>query len=272
MQDQKANRGYRVIDAHTHIFPHAIAYKATTNIGHFYGINMRCVGEPDILLEEAREAGIERSLVFSAATAPKQVHNINDYITATCAEHSEFTGLGTLHPYMEDIEGEVARCVQLGLHGFKFHPDLQEFYIDEPKAVEMFRVIDKYHMPVLFHTGDDRYSYSAPERLRSVMDKLPDLTCIAAHFGGYRCWPLAMEYLKEGKVYFDTSSSLAFIDSATAVDMIRYYGVERFMFGTDFPMWNASEELERFFRLKLTEDERETIFHGTFESLFGVQN
>ena len=52
----------------------------------------------------------------------------------------------------------MERCKQLGLRGFKFHPDLQQFYIDEPRAVEMLRTIDKYHMPVLFHMGDERYT------------------------------------------------------------------------------------------------------------------
>ena len=31
----------------------------------------------------------------------------------------------------------------------------------------------------------------------------------------------------------------------------------------------SAEELERFLSLRLTEDERERIFHGTFEALFG---
>ena len=269
MQQEFPSRGYKIIDAHTHIFPHAIAAKATENIGNFYGVKMQEIGEPYALSESMKATGISHALVFSAATTPKQVHNINDYITACCAENPDFTGFGTLHPYMENVEQEVERCKQLGLCGFKFHPDLQQFYIDEPRAVEMLRTIDKYHMPVLFHMGDERYTYSAPERLRNVMDMIPELVCIGAHFGGYQQWDDAMKYLKDTKAYFDTSSTLGVVGSDRAVDMLRYFGVERFMFGTDFPMWEPAAELDRFFALKLDEEERERILHGTFEKLFG---
>ena len=37
---------------------------------------------------------------------------------------------------------------------------------------------------------------------------------------------------------------------------------------TETRTW-VREELERFFRLKLTDEEHERILHGTFESLFG---
>ena len=72
-------------------------------------------------------------------------------------------------------------------------------------------------------------------------------------------------------LYFDTSSSLFALSSDVAVDMIRHFGADRFMFGTDFPMWTYADELERFNALPLTEDERQQIFAGTFEELFGVK-
>ena len=263
------NRGYKVMDVHTHIFPESIAYKATVNTGNFYGVKMSRVGGVQQLINEITEAGISKALVFSAATTPKQVEHINDYIKNSCQSCDRFIGFGTLHPYMENVEQEVVRCKELGLRGFKFHPDMQEFYLDEAKAVEMFRIIAKYNMPVMLHMGDDRYTYSLPDRLRNVTDKIPDLVSIAAHFGGYQCWPQAITKLKDGNIYFDTSSSLAFIENSTAVDMIHYFGSKRFMFGTDFPMWGADEEFERFFSLDLTEDERNRILHGTFEELIG---
>ena len=135
----------------------------------------------------------------------------------------------------------------------------------------MYRAIADRGLPILFHTGDDRTTYSAPHRLRNIADRFPDLVCIGAHFGGYHAWPEAVEYLKPCKnVYFDTSSSLPFLSRGQAETMLRDFGVERFLWGSDFPMWDHAEELERFLSLRLTEDERERIFHGTFEALFGV--
>ena len=44
-----------------------------------------------------------------------------------------------------------------------------------------------------------------------------------------------------------------------AAKIIRQYATERVMFGTDYPMWNAKEELERIAAVPLTDRERELI-------------
>ncbi len=262
-------QNYTIYDAHAHIFPEKIAKKATDNIGHFYDIPMSHTALSEQLIEFGSQAGISRYLVCSTATTPHQVRSINDFIHNECNLHPEFVGLGTLHPFMEDMESEVIRITELGLHGIKLHPDFQIFDIDDSKAIEMYKLAAKYDLPILFHMGDDRYSYSEPKRLIRAMDKVPDLTAIAAHFGGYRHWHSINEYEISDRLYFDTSSSLFMLDKSVAEDAIHHFGADRFMFGTDFPMWNPTEELQRFMALDLTEEERVRIFSKTFASLFG---
>ena len=60
-------------------------------------------------------------------------------------------------------------------------------------------------------------------------------------------------------VYVDTSSSLYALKPEEARRIIRCHSRERVLFGTDYPMWVPSEELERFYRLELTEGEEEQI-------------
>ena len=262
---------YQIIDAHAHIFPAKIAQKATQNIGAFYEIPMCHVGASDVLLEKGGRIGVHRYLVCSTATRPAQVESINSFIHAQCAQHPEFFGFLTLHPAYDRIGEELDRAVSLGLHGVKLHPDFQLFDIDAPEAMDMYRQISARGLPILFHSGDNRYDYSAPRRLRRVAEAFPDLVCIGAHFGGYQAWHESMDSLKAcPNVYFDTSSTLAFVPPDEAVDMLRYFGVDRFMWGSDFPMWDHLEEYDRFMALPLTEPERERIFHGTFEQLFPV--
>ena len=52
--------------------------------------------------------------------------------------------------------------------------------------------------------------------------------------------------------------------------MIRAHGVDKFLFASDFPMWDHEGELERFNRLDLTEEEREMIFHKNAERLLKI--
>ena len=67
----------------------------------------------------------------------------------------------------------------------------------------------------------------------------------------------------------DTSSSLYALKPDEAARIIRDYGVERTLFGVDFPMWSPTEELERFMALPLTDAEREKILWTNHIDLLG---
>ena len=262
-----------IIDAHAHIYPTKIAEKATAAIGAFYDIPMSMPsGVPDKLLEIGKKAGISRFIVHSCATKAVQVRPINEFIKAEIDLHNEFLGFMTLHQDMteDEMSEEVEWCKNNGFHGVKLHPDFQKFYIDDENVEKIYRAVgDKF--PILFHTGDNRYEYSKPYRLANIAKKYKNVKFIGAHFGGYRCWDELDCYTGLDNVYFDTSSSLSFISVEKATGLIRKFGAEKFFFGTDFPMWNASEEIERFNKLPLTDGEREKIFALNIKTLLKIK-
>ncbi|MBP5303331.1 MAG: amidohydrolase [Clostridia bacterium] len=258
-----------IIDAHSHIFPSKIALKASKSIGDFYEKSMYSPAEATLLVEEAKKAGIDRVLVCSSAVTPNQVESINNFIASECEKHPMFFGLAAMHPDLENIPEELDRAVSLGLHGVKFHPDFQKFNIDDPRAIPMYKEIAKRNLPILFHTGDDRYDYSSLDRVFHLLDQIPELKVIGAHFGGYTQWEKTVTMERRENLWFDTSSSLAFIDKEMALRLIDHFGADRFFFGTDFPMWSPEKEMGRFLNLGLSEEEKELIFHKNFENLFG---
>lgn len=162
-----------IIDAHAHIYPEKIADKATRAIGEFYDIKMEMPeGTSEKLIEEGKAAGITRFIVHSVATKAAQVLAINDFIIDECRKHSEFIGFMTLHEDLseEEINSEVKRCVAAGIKGIKLHPDFQKFYIDGENAEKMY-IATEGLLPILFHTGDDRFDFSAPSRLAAIAKK-----------------------------------------------------------------------------------------------------
>lgn len=261
-----------IIDAHAHIYPNKIAKKATEAIGDFYNIEMDVSeGTAEKLVEEGKKAGISRYVVHSCATKAQQVRSINEFIKAEMELHKEFIGFMTLHQDLteEEIEKEVNWCVENGFKGVKLHPDFQKFYIDDANVEKIYRVIgDK--LPILFHIGDNRYDYSMPERLVKMAKKYPQVNFIAAHFGGYLCWDKVEIYLGLSNVYFDTCSSLEYITPDRAREIITLLGADKFFFATDFPMWKAEEELERFNRISLTEKERKMITSVNIKKLLKI--
>ena len=259
---------YRAADAHAHIYPGKIAEKATASVGDFYHIPMQNVGLPHVLAQRGGEAGIDRFLVCSVATKVEQVRSINQFIQEKCEKYPQFIGLGAWHQDITDISGEMDDIQARGLRGIKLHPDFQEFMIDDPKMLDVYKEAHRRGLPVLFHTGDSRTEFSSPHRLMNVIDKLSDFTCIAAHLGGYSEWEEARRELSGTNVYIDTSSSLFKISPEEAKENIAHFGVDHTMFGTDFPMWDPKEELERFFALGFSQEENQAMLYDNFARLF----
>lgn len=248
-----------IIDAHAHIFPEKIARKASDGIGSFYNMRMGYDGTLRALFEEGDAAGVDRYLVQSVATVPAQVESINNFISQCVREYPDrLYGFGAMHPDYENIPAEVERIISLGLRGIKLHSDFQDFNIDDERAFPIYEAAQG-RLPILFHVGDPRGDRSSPERLLRVVKRFPKLTVIGAHLCGWTCWERGAELFAHSGVYADCSSSLYALSPERAAALIREIGVERVMWGTDYPMWGAREELERFYRLPLTQGERELI-------------
>ena len=52
--------------------------------------------------------------------------------------------------------------------------------------------------------------------------------------------------------------------------MQRVVPSDRVMFGTDYPVKNPDEEIERFMKIDLTEKEREDIFYNNAKRFLGI--
>lgn len=261
----------KIIDFHTHIYPDKIAERATEAIGKFYDIEMDRVGSVSNLLKYSERAGITNCVVHSVATSAQQVERINDFITAEVGAHPDkLYGFGTMHQDYEDKIKEVDRCIELGLRGIKLHPDTQMFNVDDECMLPMYDYMQG-KLPLLLHCGDYRYDYSHPRRVANICKMFPRLTVIGAHFGGYSVWEEAYEYLKDLNCMLDTSSSSALMDPPEMFSkLINAYGADRLLFGTDFPMWDPSEELQRFMSVPMSDSDREKILYTNAAKLLKI--
>lgn len=261
---------YRIIDAHTHVFPDKIADKAALSIGGFYGIDPFCSATVTNLIAEGEEVGVSGYLVCSTSLSPHQTASINDYMCALDKD-ARFTALGTINPEDENWEEELERIKSMGLHGVKLHPDLQKFNLDDQHMIEKYKRIHALDLPILFHMGDKRYDNSTPARLTNVLKAVPDLRCIAAHMGGYSRWDEAYSELPVlDTLYFDTSSALGIMTDSQALRMIEKHGTDKFLFGTDYPIWSAKSSLDSFFALSLGQEVNKQILADNFCRLFNV--
>ena len=257
----------QIIDIHTHVYPDKVAKKASDSIRDFYAIyGGQMDGTVDMLLERGKEAGISKYVILPVSNAANRVRSINNFILEQTAAHDCFIGFGTLHADMENPEEEAEWILSAGLKGIKMHPDSQQFNIDDPRLLPIYDQI-RGKIPVLLHMGDQRYNFSHPSRLRKVLDIFPDLEVIAAHFGGYSMFHTAKELLWDTDCVFDISSAMMFMEQGEAERYINNYGAERMAYGTDYPLWDPVNEVNRFKELKLTDYQFDQIAHKTAERI-----
>ena len=243
----------KIINAHCHIYPESIAERAVKGISDFYGIKIDANGMTSDLIKEGERFNVVHYLIQSVATKPSQVKSINEFIASEVRAHPGiFTGFGTLHPDSEDLEGDLAHLLSLGLKGVKIHPDFQFFSLAEDRAIRLGEMIREAGLPVLTHCGDFRYKLSNPDQLRVFLDHLPK--------------KIAGQY----DMYVDCSSCFRFMKKEDAVRLIRKFGAGRVLWGTDYPTWDCGSELELFDGLGLDEDEKEKILFATAAQLLGL--
>ena len=260
----------KVFDIHVHIYPDSIARKAAWSIGDFYeGIYMHGDGTLADCMRQMDEAGVSCFAAHSVALNPHNVDRINSFIMEAYHQLPDrIIPFAAVHPDMEDMPGAVDRMVEQGFRGIKIHPDMQKFCLDEDRARPMMEAIAG-KLPLLIHCGDFRYDYDGPERLLRLHEQVPGLEIIAAHFGGWGEWSRAAELLPgHPGIVVDTSSSLYKFPKEEAAAMIRKLGAENVLYGTDYPMWNPREEIERFLQLDLTQQEKEDILWNNAARMF----
>lgn len=259
-----------VVDIHTHIYPEKIAVRAAKSVGEFYNVGMFDGGSVEALKHAVQGSPITHHVVHSVATKPEHVESINNFIAQTCAENPNFIGFATMHQDYENPEAEIERAISLGLRGVKLHPDTQEVNMDDPRLMRIYEIIEG-RLPLIMHTGDYRYDFSHPRRLKEILHTFPNLVVDAAHFGGWSIFDLAVEYLEDENCFLDMSSAQDFLGPRRTKELVEIYGTDRIMFGSDFPMWDPVKEYNMFTALDFTPAEKENMLWHNAERFLGME-
>ena len=262
-----------VIDCHCHIYPEKIAGRAVQSVGDFYLIHMdESEGTGEGLLAACAGSPITHYVVHSVAVKPSNVQHINDYIASQCEKHPEFIGFATLHQDFEDPEAEIERAMSMGLRGLKLHPDTQQVNMDDPRLMRIYEIIEG-RLPLIVHTGDYRYDYSHPRRLRNILKAFPNLVVDAAHYGGWSIPEQGYDYLHDANesLFIDVSSSMQFLGPRRSRELINMWGTERVLFGSDFPMWSPVAEYDAFMGLGFSDAAYENMLWHNCERFLGFE-
>lgn len=250
------------IDAHTHVFHPKIAHKVLNQLEGHYSITPVGEGLTVDLLDRMQRAGIDKSIVLTAATSPAQVIPANNWAIQIKEEYEQLIPFGTIHPGFDKMESELDRLEKHGIKGLKFHPDFQGFRMDDPALYDVMEMIQDRFI-CLFHVGDTLppdENPSCPRKLAALRNAFPKPTIVAAHMGGYQHWNESLEYLTNTDIFVDSSSVTDFVDDNALNTLFQAFGKDRILFGSDYPLFDPADELETLKkRLIVTNGELDTI-------------
>ena len=281
-----------IIDAHTHIFPEKIAAAAVAKLAEAAHIRAWTEATEESLLASQKRAGIDLGIVLPVATAPGQVIKVNDRsarLNEKYRQHGIFS-LGCIHPDLEGWHEELGRIRELGLRGIKLHPVYQQTDIDD---IRFLRIIDRaaaLGLVVVTHAGIDigvEGMHCSPAMCRHVTEEIGTFKFVLAHMGGWRNWDEVPRLLANTGVYLDTAFSAPAFDRADdgfwsqeetkmlsaeeMVKMIRIFGAERILFGTDSPWSDQAQALSFIRNLPLTEEEKKAVLGENAARLFSLE-
>ncbi len=270
-----------LIDIHTHVFPDAIAPKAIANltqgiINNYQSFHIsftaQAEGTVSSLIKSMEECGCDKSIICPVVTNAKSTQKTNEFAFQNASE--KIIPFASLIPTQEDWQEVLEDIASRGFKGIKLHPEFQNLDVDDPKSVAVIKRAEELGLIVMLHAGKDP-GYAPPEhcspiRLARVLEKVNGNKIIAAHMGGWKDWEDVEKILCGSPVYFDTSCIVGFIESEVCKNLIRKHGVDKILFGSDFPWFTAGQTLEFIKSLNLTQEEMDKICYKNAVKLLGL--
>jgi hypothetical protein len=260
-----------IIDAHTHpmldpesqivAVPHPPeAYRALVK-----GSQIRRAAALTI----ARAGDLDRTRARNDAVI-KLGQDSDGFFFPVCSVHPA-DGLGALR--------EIDRVAAAGAAWLKLHPNTQRFDVDDPAIAKVVRKAADHGLPVLF----DAYSpwdANQPGKFVNLAMAVPESRLILAHAHGpgfpqlllYDIFARYPEWRRN--VWIDISVTGAMMaDSPFAEQLtwvLRKVGVDRVIFGSDYPLDEPLAAARAVAGLGFTDAEQAVIMHDNAEALLAA--
>lgn len=261
-----------IIDFHTHAFPDRIAHSAMEKLSFASGgLIPQTDGTIAGLHAIMSRDNISKSVLLGIATNEKQQQSVNDFVKA--CESDKIIPFGSVYPHSNDALCELERIKAMGLKGIKFHPEYQQFFVDDEKMKPLYKKASQLGLIILFHAGEDMgYPapyHATPERLRTAA-KWIDSPMVCAHWGSANMGEDVLKYLCDIPVYFDTAFGYATMSKDKAQRILDKKGADLILFGSDCP-WHAPHwDVGMIETLDLSQSDKEKIYHLNAEKLLGI--
>jgi predicted TIM-barrel fold metal-dependent hydrolase len=259
-----------VIDMHTHVF-----FEGEGDaLKHLHG-------SPEGLFQQINLSRLSKAGVIVIAPTPgiEKTRTLNDRLAALVRQDPDrLFAIGTVHPGDgEAALRELERIKGMGFRMLKLHPITQRLDVAGSDVAAVVHKAAELQLPVLFDFSGILSAADLGEYVM-VAAKAPDAQIVLAHMGGTKFHEvLVLAALREyswyrNNLWVDLSAVAKLYArspySEQLLYVVRRVGVDRVLFGSDFPFTGTpAEAIEDVKSLGLTQAEERMIFYENAASL-----
>lgn len=277
-----------IIDAHVHIFPPGMIARRDALLredqwfGEAFGhpnARMRTVED---LIARMDVAGVDVSIVVGWPWGTNTLcAEHNAYLAESAARWpNRIVWLGIVNPAQDDAGAVIADCIAAGAKGFgEINADGQGFRWSQPEQWhEAMLQITAAGLPVMCHTSEPvghRYpgkGYAHPQEILAAIEHDPIQSWVLAHWGGglpfYELMPEVR--LACTNVTYDCAATSYLYQPAIFRNVIDLVGVEKVLFGSDWPVLGQGKLIEQIRSLDLKENELAAVLGGNAARVYGL--
>lgn len=223
------------------------------------------------VVDQLDRAGVDKAVIFGFAFKDMGLCSyVNDYVADAVKRFPDrLIGYMVVVPNSSQVEGEIARCVDLGLSGigelFPFGQDFDLTSLDEMASLS--NVCIERKLPIMIHTNEAvGHHYSGKTDTTAVKasafaHNFPDLKIIFAHWGGgLPFYELMPEIRKQNKnVYYDTAAT-PFLYDKKIYQVAKDIGIlDKILFGSDYPLIPMKRYIKDVAESGLSEEDQALI-------------
>lgn len=258
-----------VVDMHVHV---------SFDAEQARGIHASRPPTPEAVRALLRDPAIDRlGAVVIAPRGAAATAALNDALLEFVRSDPRLFAIASVHPLDGDAAlAEVTRLAGLGVHMIKLHQNTQRFDLDAPEVGAVVARAAEVGIAVMFE-GSTTLDPKTIGKLVMLAASHPTARLVVAHMGfsEFRQTSVFVA-LREypwwtNNVYFDCSATVPYyVDSPVEAELvwtIRALGVDRMMFGSDFPVYTPTDALDALTRLGLSDDELRAITSTTAREL-----
>lgn len=226
--------------------------------------------------------GIERmaALVIAQPGNLSDTAAMNDTVLGLQRERPETFPLCSVHPSdKEDALAEIDRVAGCDAAGLKLHPNTQRLDVSSPDVLAVVQRAGEHDLPVLFDSiaVDDP---GQPEKFMVLAMKAPATNVVLAHTFGPKFAQAVMFKTMTSypgtrrNVYLELSGITSMFAGSPFTDHIawlcRQHGLDRVLWGSDYPLFDPAESLEGLKTYGFGGDELEQITAATASEVYSL--